>query len=104
MIYSPCLDPVAPNVTFPDFTSSQPVHSVNVSNNIVIYCSISGSPKPKRYWMKGSNQIKECVEEGHCVLTVPSAKHPGDSGVYTCVGENLVSTTKKDITVVVQGK
>ena len=71
--------------------------TINEGDFVRFACKIDGYPKPKMTWYKdseplpASNRFTTDYDMNTCIATLNiNDSHPGDKGIYSCVGENEV--------------
>ncbi|XP_065684796.1 fibroblast growth factor receptor 3 isoform X1 [Hydra vulgaris] len=87
----------APVVQFPFQNSSLIVLNVD-DKSFQISCLVSGSPKPKRQWLKDDKVVQNCIDDSEfCHLYINGVSYPKDNGLFICVGENTVGKGSKSV-------
>ncbi|XP_026670518.1 titin homolog [Ceratina calcarata] len=79
----------------PSFCTRLTNRTVGVGMRVRLTCTVLGHPEPRVYWMKDgeklditSNKYKTRFDNGMAYFELHEA-HPDDSGLYTCVAENV---------------
>ena len=94
---------VSPKITFP--THADDFISGYVGDQLFISCEVTGSPKPNKYWLRNGVKIHSCPNtlEAKCTYVIQRATYLDNNGEYECVGENLIKTVSRSLTVEIKG-
>ena len=93
--------PPAPEPNAPKNVSS------GVSEDIIIPCNISGSPKPQYRWMKNNRELLldygrlQLLGDGSLLIRDVEAM---DRGAYTCEATNLAGVLSREVRLDVSGE
>lgn len=99
------------------------------SETLQVSCQVDGVPTPDVFWVKSNQTFAECTgsvlenskqckatvdtnaarftvrwKGTHALLTVHSASHMYDGGLWTCLARSQVGKVEADLHVIVHGK
>ena len=81
--------------------------AASVSEDIIIPCNISGSPKPQYRWMKNNREL--LLDYGRLQLLADGALlirdvEAMDRGAYTCEATNVAGVLSREVRLDVSGE
>lgn len=92
-------------IEMPQITKTPPSSfTTKEGQNVSLYCSAKGFPKPIITWFKDGNDLDaDYYDADTGQLTFPSIQFH-DRGVYRCVARNFLGSQSATVEIIVQGK